>query len=83
MLAGYLPFDEQDQMQLLRKIKNGTYTMAPHFSADAADLISRILVVDPRKRYTMSDIKIHAFFTRTIFRLPAGKKDASIEPNAE
>jgi hypothetical protein len=35
---------------LLYKIKGGQYVMSTYFSADARDLISRMLTTDPKKR---------------------------------
>jgi 5'-AMP-activated protein kinase catalytic alpha subunit len=50
LLAGYLPFDENTMAALFQKIKNADYEFPEWFSADARDLISKILVPDPHKR---------------------------------
>lgn len=63
-LAGRLPFDVDGNGQdwiapLLLKIRKGTYEMAPEFSPEAANLIWRILQVNPRDRITLDQIWSH------------------------
>jgi BR serine/threonine kinase len=48
---------------LLHKVKHCHYEM-PDFPADCQDLIRRILVVDPAKRISLRNIKLHPFFRR-------------------
>lgn len=65
LLAGRLPFDfdsfgDEEWMQpLLDKIKIGKYDMAPEFSPEAANLIWRILQVNPRDRISLSQVWKH------------------------
>ncbi|KAG9231795.1 hypothetical protein BJ875DRAFT_498008 [Amylocarpus encephaloides] len=63
-LAGRLPFDVDGTGRdwlapLLSKIRKGSYKMAPEFSEDAANLIWRILQVNPRDRISLSQIWRH------------------------
>ncbi|KAG8345851.1 Protein kinase domain [Trypanosoma vivax] len=62
MLAGYLPFDDENVNALFTKIERGEYRMARHFSPGARDLISRMLTVDPRRRITVAEIVHHPWF---------------------
>ncbi|ESL10592.1 serine/threonine protein kinase [Trypanosoma rangeli SC58] len=62
MLAGYLPFDDDNVNALFTKIERGEYRMARHFSTDVRDLISKMLVVDPNKRVTVEEIMQHPWF---------------------
>lgn len=62
MLAGYLPFDDEDVDALFRKIERGEFRMGRHFSADVCDLISRMLCVEPSKRATVEEIVQHPWF---------------------
>jgi serine/threonine protein kinase len=50
LLAGHLPFDDEDIRQLLKKVKSGKYMMPDNISRSAQDLLRRILVVDPSRR---------------------------------
>lgn len=62
MLAGYLPFDDPNINALFNKIERGDYRMARHFSPQAADLISKLLVTDPNTRFTMDQVVTHPWF---------------------
>jgi serine/threonine-protein kinase HSL1 (negative regulator of Swe1 kinase) len=59
-----LPFDVDGSGQdwiapLLMKIRKGTYEMAPEFGPEAANLIWRILQVNPRDRISLGQIWRH------------------------
>ncbi|KAF7952223.1 uncharacterized protein EAE97_001720 [Botrytis byssoidea] len=65
-LCGRLPFDVEgvgnDRARLnplLSKIQKGEYEVAPEFSKEAANLISRILQVNPKERITLNQIWKH------------------------
>jgi len=62
MLTGYLPFDEDNQSLLVKRICTGNFVIPETVSPDAADLISKMLKVHPLERIKMSDIKRHNFF---------------------
>jgi calcium/calmodulin-dependent protein kinase I len=55
LLGGYPPFIEQNQRELFRKIRKGQYEFHEEYwgqvSDDAKGLISKLLTVDPDKRY--------------------------------
>jgi len=62
MLAGYLPFDDPNMNALFNKIERGEYRMAKYFSPEVKDLISKMLLVDPEKRYGLEDVIAHPWF---------------------
>lgn len=80
MLAGYLPFDddpanpEGDNINLLYKyIVNTPLTFPDYVSPDARDLLSMMLVPDPKRRSGLPEIKSHRWlapysqlFSRTV-----------------
>jgi 5'-AMP-activated protein kinase catalytic alpha subunit len=66
LLCGKLPFDEETIPILFKKIREGSYTFPNHVSEPAKDLISKILVVDPLQRATMSDIRNHPWFQKDL-----------------
>ncbi len=70
LLAGFLPFDEPHMSALFKKIQKAEFTYPSWFSASVHDLIDRILVPDPTKRITLSDIEAHPWFVG-----PDGYKD--------
>ncbi|KAG0483992.1 hypothetical protein HPP92_012076 [Vanilla planifolia] len=62
LLCATLPFDDENIPNLFKKIKTGIYTLPSHLSAEARDLIPRMLVVDPMKRITIPEIRQHPWF---------------------
>ncbi|KAI3717009.1 hypothetical protein L1987_68303 [Smallanthus sonchifolius] len=62
LLCGTLPFDDENIPNLFKKIKGGIYTLPSHLSSGARDLIPRMLVVDPMKRITIPEIRLHPWF---------------------
>ncbi|KAK6147868.1 hypothetical protein DH2020_018780 [Rehmannia glutinosa] len=50
LLAGFLPFQDENMMKMYTKIFKAEYEFPPWFSHDAKRLISRLLVADPEKR---------------------------------
>eukprot|EP00732_Lithocolla_globosa_P003556 Lithocolla_globosa_v1_NODE_2903_length_1830_cov_9.584225.p1 type:complete len:595 gc:universal NODE_2903_length_1830_cov_9.584225:31-1815(+) len=61
LLCGHLPFDDDDQKELYRKIASATYTTPSYLTADAKNLISRMITVHPKKRATLEEIKSHVW----------------------
>jgi serine/threonine protein kinase len=56
LLVGYPPFMEDDQQELFRKIRTGSFEFYAedwaHISQEAKDLVEGLLVVDPLQRFT-------------------------------
>ena len=63
LLAGRLPFDDEDLHTLLEKVKIGSYDMPQTIDKRAQDLITRMLEKDVCKRITVEQILVHPFFT--------------------
>jgi serine/threonine protein kinase len=61
LLGGYPPFNEPTQKVLFEKIKAGKYEFHYDYwkdvSNEAKDFISKLLVVDQKKRYTVSSLQ--------------------------
>jgi 5'-AMP-activated protein kinase catalytic alpha subunit len=62
LIAGCLPFDENNIPTLFAKIKAAKFHLPHHFSPAAKDLINRMLNPDPIARITISQIKKHPWF---------------------
>lgn len=65
MLAGVLPFDDDNNPALFAKIRSGVYDEHPDVPPVASDLISHCLVVDPGKRYTVRRRSLPSSASRT------------------
>ncbi|KAM4742952.1 phosphorylase b kinase gamma catalytic chain, skeletal muscle/heart isoform-like [Anableps anableps] len=70
LLAGSPPFWHRKQMLMLRMILAGSYGFSSPEWEDCSDtvkdLISRMLVVDPKHRFTASDALNHTFFSQYV-----------------
>ncbi|THH32026.1 hypothetical protein EUX98_g2161 [Antrodiella citrinella] len=62
LLAGRLPFDDEDLPALLEKVKVGKYTMPTDIDPAAQNLITRMLEKDVQKRITIPEILTHPFY---------------------
>lgn len=56
LMAGYLPFEDANLMQLYRKIQRAEYAYPTWFSSGARKLITRILNPNPKLRITIPKI---------------------------
>lgn len=65
LLGGYPPFYDENQGRMFRKIKRGEFKfhspMWDNVSAEAKDLIKKLLVVDPSQRLTAEQALKHAW----------------------
>ena len=65
LLAGFLPFNEKTVFALFAKINTADYTFPEWFLPKAVSLIESIMVIDPSKRITMSEIRNHPWLAKT------------------
>ena len=66
LLCGSLPFDDENIRTLFRKIKGGQYSIPPHVSPGAKDLISKMLLVDPLQRIQVPAIMQHPWYVTAL-----------------
>ncbi|KAJ3007027.1 hypothetical protein HKX48_009355, partial [Thoreauomyces humboldtii] len=60
ILNGHPPFMGTNTTELYKKIANGNYeTRTQYMGEDSADLIQRMLTVDPKERATIAEIRNH------------------------
>ena len=66
MLCGCLPFDDFSEDKLYSKIIKGNFVYPPmiEISKEVKNLINSILVVNPKQRYTIDDIKKNKWFAK-------------------
>jgi len=61
LLAGYPPFHGKDNQEILKEVKSGKYDFDPrfwgHVSDKAKDLVKRLLVFSPQKRWMVETLK--------------------------
>ncbi|KAK4278769.1 hypothetical protein QN277_016569 [Acacia crassicarpa] len=64
LLAGYLPFDDPNLMNLYKKISAAEFTCPPWISFSARKLIARILDPNPMTRIAISEILCDEWFKK-------------------
>ena len=64
MVCGYLPFEDQNTKKLYQKILKADFKLPSFLSEEAKDLINRILNPDPTHRFTIQDIRNHAWYNQ-------------------
>lgn len=62
LVCGYLPFEDHNTATLYKKILDGDYTTPEFISSEVKDLITKVLVTNPEKRYDIEQIKSHKWF---------------------
>ncbi|CAE7634323.1 Camk4 [Symbiodinium sp. KB8] len=83
LLCGYAPFADRHQPTLFRKIRSGLFFFDPPqwngVSAQAKDLIERMLTVNPAKRITAAEALQHPWLTSFVgsARLSLAKRSMS------
>ena len=64
MICGYLPFEDNDNEVLFGKILKCKIHYPKHIGKIPLDLMTKIIVPEPSKRITLSQIKEHPFYLR-------------------
>ncbi|KAI9840682.1 MAG: serine/threonine-protein kinase KIN2 [Sclerophora amabilis] len=64
LVCGKVPFDDQSMPHLHAKIKKGVVDYPQWLSAECKNLISRMLVTDPRQRATLQEIMNHPWICK-------------------
>lgn len=65
MATGRLPFDEPTMPELFAKIQKGTFKAFPSgLSGPFKDLVSKLMVANPRERLQLSEIQEHEWYSQ-------------------
>lgn len=64
LVAGFLPFQEENVMRMYRKVFKGEYEFPPWFNPEVRRLVAKLLVVDPNKRLSIQGIMRQAWFRK-------------------
>ena len=62
LLAGQFPFSDDNLSNLYKKIINGKFEMPLTFNKNVKNLLTQMLITDPKKRITIQEILIHPWF---------------------
>ncbi|KAL6538682.1 CBL-interacting serine/threonine-protein kinase 20 [Orobanche gracilis] len=69
LLAGYLPFQDSNLMEMYRKICRGEFKCPQWFPPEVKKLLSRILSPNPNSRVTLSQIMENMWFKKGFKRI--------------
>ncbi|XP_010493758.1 PREDICTED: CBL-interacting serine/threonine-protein kinase 25 [Camelina sativa] len=83
LLAGFLPFQDENLMNMYRKIFKSEFEFPPWFSPEARRLVSKLLVVDPSKRISIPAIMRTPWFLKNFNSPVAFKIDELDNQNVE
>mmetsp|Transcript_9759 Transcript_9759/g.26015 ORF Transcript_9759/g.26015 Transcript_9759/m.26015 type:complete len:618 (+) Transcript_9759:661-2514(+) len=62
LMAGYLPFNGEDDRAVFRQIVFGRVKFPQWFSDGACDLLMHLLEKDPEKRWTLEQVRKHPWY---------------------
>ncbi|RVD86693.1 uncharacterized protein DFL_004956 [Arthrobotrys flagrans] len=79
MLTHQLPFDDPDTSAILSRIVCAEYKLPRSISSEAADLIGRMLELDPARRIKFESIFEHPFITKHRSRTPSFPPSAAVQ----
>nr|GMC61328.1 CBL-interacting serine/threonine-protein kinase 6-like [Ipomoea batatas] len=75
LLAGFLPFQDDNVVAMYRKIYRGDFKCPPWFSSDARRLITKMLDLNPNSRITISKIMDSPWFKKSVPRALRSKEE--------
>ncbi|EJS42392.1 kin1p [Saccharomyces arboricola H-6] len=64
LVCGKVPFDDENSSVLHEKIKQGKVEYPQHLSIEVISLLSKMLVVDPKRRATLKQVVEHHWMVR-------------------
>jgi len=82
LLAGYLPFQDDNLVSMYRKIYRGDFKCPPWFSTEARRLVTKMLDPNPSTRVSISKITESSWFKKSIPKVLKSKEEqefASLE----
>ncbi|MBA0728524.1 hypothetical protein Golax_001417, partial [Gossypium laxum] len=79
LLAGFLPFQDDNLVSMYRKIYRGDFKCPPWFSSEARRLITKLLDPNPSSRITISKIRDSSWFKKSIPKTVTTKEELEFE----
>lgn len=79
LLAGYLPFQDDNLMAMYRKIYRGDFKCPPWFSSDARRLVTKLLDPNPSNRITIAKVMESSWFKKSVPKTVRTKQELEFE----
>ncbi|XP_023531389.1 CBL-interacting serine/threonine-protein kinase 6-like [Cucurbita pepo subsp. pepo] len=83
LLAGFLPFQDDNIVSMYRKIYRGDFKCPPWFSPEARRLITKLLDPNPSSRITTSKIMESSWFRKSTPRTVITKEEQEFDESKE
>ncbi|EXC26157.1 CBL-interacting serine/threonine-protein kinase 6 [Morus notabilis] len=83
LLAGFLPFQDDNLVAMYRKIYRGDFKCPPWFSPEARRLITKLLDPNPSSRITIFKIMDSSWFKKSAPKILKSKQEQEFEENCE
>ncbi|XP_038879334.1 CBL-interacting serine/threonine-protein kinase 6 [Benincasa hispida] len=83
LLAGFLPFQDDNIVSMYRKIYRGDFKCPPWFSSEARRLITKLLDPNPSTRITTSKIMESSWFRKSVPRTVVTKEEQEFNESNE
>ncbi|PNY12430.1 CBL-interacting serine/threonine-protein kinase 6-like protein [Trifolium pratense] len=83
LLAGFLPFQDDNVVNMYKKIYRGDFKCPPWFSSEAKRLITKLLDPNPNTRITISKIMDSSWFKKPVQKSVARRKKEKEEEEEE
>ncbi|KAK6944369.1 Protein kinase domain [Dillenia turbinata] len=80
LLAGFLPFQDDNIVSMYRKIYRGDFKCPPWFSSEARRLITKLLDPNPSTRISISKVMDSSWFKKSVLKsLKVDKQECEFE----
>ncbi|TKY73110.1 CBL-interacting serine/threonine-protein kinase 6 [Spatholobus suberectus] len=79
LLAGFLPFQDDNLVALYKKIYRGDFKCPPWFSSEARRLVTKLLDPNPNTRITISKIMDSSWFKKPVPKSVVGAKREELD----
>ncbi|CAN1165236.1 CBL-interacting serine/threonine-protein kinase 6 [Linum perenne] len=79
LLAGFLPFQDDNLVTMYRKIYRGDFKCPPWFSSEARRLVTKLLDPNPSSRITISEITESSWFKISTQKTVISKEEMEFE----
>ena len=78
LITGDFPFNDRSYGALFQRIQIGEYDMPKFVDEDVADLISKLLTVDPRRRLRVEQVLDHPVYASVACRSVSGRPQTGL-----
>lgn len=83
LLAGFLPFQDDNLVAMYRKIYRGDFKCPPWFSPEARRLVTRLLDPNPSTRISISKVMDSSWFKKSVPKTLKTKQEQEYEEGCE